>query len=78
MLSIARKERRLAASAVDPAFCLCGDRVATTLRDLGSLWCHDCREDADRRALVLQQIRMRGSRRRRALPWTRTVLRPST
>jgi hypothetical protein len=67
-----RESRLNAARGVDPAICLCGTRLAPALHDLGSLWCHDCREDANQRALVLQELRRGGipTRFRRAWPWS--------
>ena len=33
--------------------CLCGNELAPVLVRLGSVWCHDCREDEQRRYEVL-------------------------
>ena len=33
--------------------CFCGEQVAPVLARLGSPWCHECRDDADRRYRVL-------------------------
>lgn len=33
--------------------CFCGEQVAPVLARLGSPWCHECRDDADRRYRTL-------------------------
>jgi hypothetical protein len=59
-----------AVRSMAPAICLCGSIIEPALGILGSLWCHDCREDPDQRALVLQDLRTR-HRRRGGPRWTR-------
>jgi hypothetical protein len=42
--------------------CLCGNALAPVLVDLASPWCHDCRDDQQRREVVLAELkRERGS-----------------
>lgn len=35
--------------------CLCGEQVAPVLARLGSPWCHDCRDDPERRYRIIAE-----------------------
>jgi hypothetical protein len=35
--------------------CLCGEQVAPVLARLGSPWCHDCRDDPERRYRIVAE-----------------------
>jgi hypothetical protein len=43
------RERQLLVS------CLCGERLAPILARLGSPWCHDCRDDPERRYRIVAE-----------------------
>ena len=50
------------------ATCFCGEQVAPVLARLGSPWCHECRDDADRRYRVLaESLRALSAERERRL-----------
>jgi len=35
--------------------CLCGEQVAPVLARLGSPWCHECRDDPERRYRIVAE-----------------------
>jgi hypothetical protein len=47
--------------------CLCGEKVAPVLARLGSPWCHECRDDPERRNRIIAES-ARASRPNGELP----------